>query len=238
MLAEVHASFHAFWVLAVSLRKLQNLSRCEWEMPILVALRLACVMVGVCWTRKMAPLMLVNGSQASTELQRKGCPVQVLGVFHGYSFPWGDDTNWVTGSYSSGGCLNYPESYTLWSLCFLPARETPWSWNSDVRWWHFRGSMGTRRSKWKWHCHSAGIRLGPGIPLHPPLVHKNLYHFFSARLLKMCSISEAKTKGARIRAASGRARANVCKKLGLQCFQTCGIAWGAKVSHNPEVFDC
>ena len=49
------------------------------------------------------------------------------------------------------------------------------------------------------------------IYLNSPLVHKNLYHFFPARLSKMCSISEAKTKGARICGAWGRVIANVSK---------------------------
>ena len=46
------------------------------------------------------------------------------------------------------------------------------------------------------------------ISLASPFVRKNLYHFFRTFV---CSISEAKVKGARISAASGRERANIYK---------------------------
>jgi hypothetical protein len=36
----------------------------------------------------------------------------------------------------------------------------------------------------------------------------------------------------------GKGKSKRLQKLAPKCFQTCGIAWGAKVSHNPEVFDC
>ena len=47
------------------------------------------------------------------QLQRKGCPVQDFGVSWGIPFP---GVMIPTGSYSSGGCLKYPESYTSYAF--------------------------------------------------------------------------------------------------------------------------
>ena len=118
---------------------------------------------------------------------------------------WGQDPDFSSGV-SSLLIQDTPKSTLLQSAdSALVAKAS--CFQSTLQWF---SSLGWR---WPFHRDSTNLKNKCNILLllHSPLVHKNLYHFFSARLLKMCSVSEAKTKGARICAASGRARANVCK---------------------------